>query len=105
MMQQMGFGLAIAIFIDATLVRCVLVPATMKLLGKANWYLPRWLEWLPKIGLGENDETPEVAKAGPANPHGKPVPAAIPVIADNGINARKAYLKNVNTKDNRRGAV
>jgi RND superfamily putative drug exporter len=53
MMQQMGFGLAIAVLIDSTLIRCVLVPATMKLLGKYNWYLPKWLEWLPNISLGE----------------------------------------------------
>ena len=53
MMQQMGFGLAVAVFLDATLVRCVLVPATMKLLGHRNWYLPKWLEWVPNISLGE----------------------------------------------------
>jgi RND superfamily putative drug exporter len=44
-----GLGLAAAIFIDATLVRIVLVPATMELLGKANWWFPRWLEWLPRL--------------------------------------------------------
>ncbi|OGO16833.1 MAG: hypothetical protein A2Z15_07395 [Chloroflexi bacterium RBG_16_50_11] len=53
MMQQMGFGLAVAVFLDATIIRCVLVPATMKLLGKYNWYLPKWLEWIPNISLGE----------------------------------------------------
>jgi len=53
MMQQMGFGLAVAVFLDATLVRCVLVPATMKMLGRYNWYLPKWLEWIPNISLGE----------------------------------------------------
>jgi uncharacterized membrane protein YdfJ with MMPL/SSD domain len=47
MMQQMGFGLAVAVLIDATLIRAVLVPATMKLLGEWNWYLPTWLDWLP----------------------------------------------------------
>ena len=47
--QQMGFGLGVAVLIDATIVRSVLVPASMKLLGKRNWYLPRWLEWLPKF--------------------------------------------------------
>ncbi|MCW2985293.1 MAG: family transporter, partial [Conexibacter sp.] len=45
--KMMGVGLATAILIDATLVRAVLLPATMKLLGDWNWYLPRWLEWLP----------------------------------------------------------
>ncbi len=53
MMQQMGFGLAVAVFLDATLIRCVLVPATMKLLGRYNWYLPKWLEWIPNVSLGE----------------------------------------------------
>jgi RND superfamily putative drug exporter len=45
--KQMGVGLAVAVFIDATLIRAVLLPATMKLLGDWNWYLPRWLQWLP----------------------------------------------------------
>ena len=49
MMQQMGFGLAIAVLVDATVVRAVLVPATMKLLGERNWYMPHWLERLPSL--------------------------------------------------------
>jgi len=49
--KEMGVGLAAAILIDATIVRGVLLPATMKLLGERNWYLPRWLEWLPQVGL------------------------------------------------------
>jgi RND superfamily putative drug exporter len=49
MMQQMGFGLAVAVLIDATVVRAVLVPATMKLLGEWNWYLPEWLDWVPSL--------------------------------------------------------
>jgi RND superfamily putative drug exporter len=48
-LKQFGVGLAAAVLIDATIVRAVLLPATMKLLGDANWYLPRWLEWLPQI--------------------------------------------------------
>ncbi len=48
-MKEMGIGLAAAILIDATIVRAVLLPATMKLLGKWNWYLPTWLEWLPRL--------------------------------------------------------
>jgi RND superfamily putative drug exporter len=51
MMKQFGLGLATAVLIDATIVRAVLLPATMKLLGDWNWYLPRWLEWLPRIRL------------------------------------------------------
>jgi uncharacterized membrane protein YdfJ with MMPL/SSD domain len=45
--QQVGFGVGVALLIDATIVRCVLVPASMTLLGRWNWYLPGWLEWLP----------------------------------------------------------
>ncbi len=51
MFQQMGFGLGVAVLLDATIVRSVLVPATMTLLGRWNWYLPSWLGWLPKIGV------------------------------------------------------
>src|SRR3954454_12530042 len=47
--KMMGIGLASAILIDATIVRAVLLPASMKLLGDWNWYLPGWLEWLPRI--------------------------------------------------------
>ena len=47
MFQQMGFGLAVAVLLDATIVRSVLVPASMALLGDRNWYLPPWLGWLP----------------------------------------------------------
>jgi RND superfamily putative drug exporter len=48
-MKQMGVGLAVAVLLDATIVRAVLLPATMKLLGKWNWYLPRGLRWLPRV--------------------------------------------------------
>jgi uncharacterized membrane protein YdfJ with MMPL/SSD domain len=48
-MKEMGVGLAAAVLIDATIVRAVLLPATMKLLGDKNWYLPKWLEWLPRL--------------------------------------------------------
>jgi len=47
--KQMGVGLAFAIFVDATIIRGVLLPATMKLLGDWNWYLPRWLQWIPEL--------------------------------------------------------
>jgi uncharacterized membrane protein YdfJ with MMPL/SSD domain len=63
-LKQFGVGLAAAILIDATIVRAVLLPATMKLLGEWNWYLPKWLEWLPK-------HEPEP----PAPAHGELVPA------------------------------
>ena len=55
-MKEMGIGLAVAVLIDATIVRAVLLPAAMKLLGDWNWYLPRWLEWLPRL---EHERWPE----------------------------------------------
>jgi putative drug exporter of the RND superfamily len=51
MFQQMGFGIAVALLIDATIIRSVLLPAAMRLLGTWNWYLPRWLEWLPRVQI------------------------------------------------------
>ena len=48
-LKQLGVGLAAAILIDATIVRAVLLPASMALLGRWNWYLPRWLEWLLRV--------------------------------------------------------
>ena len=62
-MKEMGIGLAAAILIDATIIRAVLLPATMKLLGDWNWYLPSWLGWLPRL---EHEPAPEAP----------PVPAA-----------------------------
>jgi uncharacterized membrane protein YdfJ with MMPL/SSD domain len=59
MFQQMGFGIAVALLIDATIIRSVLLPAAMCLLGKWNWYLPAWLEWLPRIQIeAERREEP-----------------------------------------------
>ena len=49
MMQQIGFGLLVAILLDSTIIRIILVPASMKLLGEYNWYMPKWLEWLPTV--------------------------------------------------------
>ncbi len=49
MFQQMGFGLGIAVLIDATIIRCILVPSAMALLGDRNWYMPSWLKWLPDL--------------------------------------------------------
>jgi uncharacterized membrane protein YdfJ with MMPL/SSD domain len=64
-MKQFGVGLAVAVLIDATVVRGVMLPAAMKLLGEANWYLPRWLEWLPKGPSLEGD-------LGPVEPEQRP---------------------------------
>ena len=54
-MQQMGFGLGVAILIDASIIRIVMVPAAMKILGDWNWYLPRWLNWLPDFRVAPVD--------------------------------------------------
>jgi uncharacterized membrane protein YdfJ with MMPL/SSD domain len=64
-LKEMGLGLAVAVLIDATIVRAVLLPATMKLLGDANWYLPSWLQWLPRL---EHERAPA--------PEPEPAPAA-----------------------------
>jgi len=64
--KQFGVGLAAAILIDATIVRAVLLPATMKLLGDWNWYLPKWLEWLPQSERREPEAAPK-AKPTPAS--------------------------------------
>jgi RND superfamily putative drug exporter len=56
--KQLGIGLAVAVLIDATIIRGVLLPATMKLLGDWNWYLPRWLEWLPRVTAEPPAPTP-----------------------------------------------
>jgi RND superfamily putative drug exporter len=65
--KELGLGLAVAVLIDATIVRGVLLPASMKVLGDWNWYLPRWLEWLPRIG-------PERGAPPPGGPQGPPAP-------------------------------
>ena len=67
-LQQFGLGLAVAVFIDATVIRVVLLPASMKLLGETNWYLPSWLEWLPRVS--PEGARPQEAMGDPA-PSGK----------------------------------
>jgi uncharacterized membrane protein YdfJ with MMPL/SSD domain len=65
-MKEMGIGLAAAVLIDATIVRAVLLPATMKLLGDWNWYLPKWLEWLPRLEHGDEVAKETAPEAAPA---------------------------------------
>jgi uncharacterized membrane protein YdfJ with MMPL/SSD domain len=60
--KQFGVGLAAAVLIDATIIRAILLPASMKLLGDWNWYLPRWLEWLPRFDHGGSVESDEPVK-------------------------------------------
>ena len=69
--KQLGVGLAVAVLIDATVIRGVLLPASMKLLGDWNWYLPKWLEWLPRLKLeadlrDDNAAAPDVPIPSPA---------------------------------------
>jgi len=52
-MKQFGLGLGVAVLIDATVIRSILLPASMKLLGDWNWYLPSWLEWIPRVRMAE----------------------------------------------------
>jgi RND superfamily putative drug exporter len=61
MFQQVGFGLAVAILLDATIIRSVLVPATMRLLGNANWYMPPVLRWLPDLRVEREASAPAEA--------------------------------------------
>ena len=69
--RELGLGLAVAVFVDATLIRCVLLPASMRLLGEWNWYLPPFLRWLPKVQV-EVEPMPagsaEVMPAGSVEP-------------------------------------
>ncbi|MGW7526693.1 MMPL family transporter [Streptomyces sp. NPDC054783] len=70
-MKQMGVGLAAAVLIDATVIRGVLLPAVMALLGERNWYLPKWLHWLPDL---THDETPAVVAARPVREEAERLP-------------------------------
>jgi RND superfamily putative drug exporter len=71
--KQIGLGLAVAILIDATVVRLVLVPAVMELLGRANWWLPGWLDrLLPKTSLSEDEPPAEAPAAVPASSSHRP---------------------------------
>ncbi|MFD9433130.1 MMPL family transporter [Streptomyces sp. NPDC060002] len=69
-MKQMGVGLAAAVLIDATIIRGVLLPAVMALLGERNWYLPKWLHWLPDF---THDESPEAVAPVTRDDEGKPL--------------------------------
>jgi RND superfamily putative drug exporter len=75
--KMMGVGLAAAVLLDATVVRAVLLPSTMTLLGDWNWYLPRWLEWLPRTGLEPSAPVPvetTAARAAPESAEAAPEP-------------------------------
>lgn len=65
-LQQFGFALAVAIAVDATIIRLFLLPTTMKLLGEWNWYLPSWLNWIPSISMSEGESGMMKAQANPS---------------------------------------
>jgi RND superfamily putative drug exporter len=73
--QEMGFGIAVALALDATLVRLLLIPAAMRLLGERNWYLPRWLRWLPDLQVEGHPGTTAPTDAQRDNPPAVPVHA------------------------------
>jgi len=72
MFQQMGFGVAVALLLDATLIRSIVLPCTLSWLGARSWYLPRWLNWLPKLEI----ESPQDAPRKP-DPHPTLIPVAV----------------------------
>jgi putative drug exporter of the RND superfamily len=76
MFQQMGFGVGIALLVDATLIRMIVVPATMALLGTWNWYLPSWLNWLPELHV-EGDPEPAPSAEEPAVQVPEPAPVSV----------------------------
>jgi putative drug exporter of the RND superfamily len=81
--KELGLGLAAAVLIDATIIRGVLLPATMRVLGDWNWYLPSWLEWLPHVGAGHDDTPPTkpIEPPAPEDPGATEEPQPTPVPA------------------------
>ncbi len=80
-LKELGVGLAVAVLIDATIIRGVLLPASMKVLGDWNWYLPSWLEWLPRMGSETPDlpDPPPADEPGAEEPSEPPKPVPVPV--------------------------
>ena len=74
--KEIGLALAAGVLIDATIIRGILLPAAMKLLGDWNWYLPSWLEWLPRIGGESGPPTPRREPPAPEIPKA-PEPAPV----------------------------
>ena len=79
MFQQLGFGLAVAVFLDATIVRSVLVPAAMRLLGSANWWFPRCLAWLPDVRVEAGETATGLAGKAAKGRETTPRPTTKPV--------------------------
>jgi RND superfamily putative drug exporter len=81
--KELGVGLAVAVLIDATIIRAILLPASMRLLGDWNWYLPKWLEWLPRVGAEGDADAPSKREDREApgeepDPAQEPKPAPVP---------------------------
>ena len=70
MIQQLGLGLAVAVFVDATVIRSILLPAVMRLLGDWNWYLPSFLRWLPRVTIesGVHEPVPDSRRSADRSP-------------------------------------
>ena len=83
-LQQFGVGLGVAVLIDATVIRTILLPASMKLLGDRNWYLPSWLNWLPKFGPDEPGRSQALPASGSnvGFPSYQPSPEPVPIRID-----------------------
>jgi RND superfamily putative drug exporter len=78
--QEMGFGIAVALALDATVVRLLLIPAAMRLLGERNWYLPSWLSWLPDVQVeGQRPPAPPADQPAHDDPAREVPPGAVPV--------------------------
>jgi RND superfamily putative drug exporter len=78
MFQQLGLGLSVAVALDATIVRVVVVPSVMAILGRWNWYLPRWLEWLPRVSLDSGETSPGDGGVDAATGSGDAAPSSDP---------------------------
>jgi uncharacterized membrane protein YdfJ with MMPL/SSD domain len=78
-MKQVAVGLAVAVLIDATIIRALLLPALMTVLGEANWYMPAWLNWVPQLSHGSSESADELPEA--AAPSATAEPTELPVSA------------------------
>jgi RND superfamily putative drug exporter len=75
--KMFGLGLAVAVLVDATIVRMMLVPATMEILGDANWWFPKWLSFLPTLDLEGTSATDPTEPTDPTDPAGDLVGAGV----------------------------
>jgi len=76
--KEFGLGLAGGVLIDAIVIRMAIVPSILTLFGKANWWFPRWLDWLPNIGLEQSEDDGETS-ANAAGEESLPVSVPVPV--------------------------